>query len=309
MIKKILFVSFLFSAFLANAQYSEKELIINTEKAVKILTDTTKNGWKKKGNFSFLFNQSNFNNWIAGGENNISGNLGVNYDFNYKHDGLTWDNKVIASYGLLQTKTADFEKKTDDRFEFNSILGKKAFGHWYYSFFLNFRTQFTKGYIYDKDSNGAEIRIPKTDFLSPGYLTFGPGLFWKKNDNFKFNFAPLTSKFTFVDQHNTSGLGYVDGSYFGVDARKSLRYELGFYASAYYKFNLMTNVSLENTLNLYSNYLENPKNVDMDYSLAVVMRINRYLSTNLAFQTIYDDNAFSGFQTRQVFGLGVNFGF
>lgn len=47
----------------------------------------------------------------------MSGNLGINYDFNYKKDDLSWDNKVLASYGLLQTKNADFEKKTDDRLE------------------------------------------------------------------------------------------------------------------------------------------------------------------------------------------------
>jgi hypothetical protein len=134
-------------------------------------------------------------------------------------------------------------------------------------------------------------------------------MFWKKNDNFKLNFAPLTSKLTFVDKANTSTIGYVDGTYFGVDANKSYRYELGFYASLYYKLNLMTNVSAENTLNMYTNYLEKPENVDIDYSLAIVMRINRYLSTNLAFQAIYDDNAFQGLQTRQVLGLGVNFGF
>jgi hypothetical protein len=307
--KALLSVSFLFVGFFVNAQTTEKQLILNTEKAVKILTDTTKNGWKKKGNFSFLFNQSNFNNWIAGGENNISGTVGVNYDLNYKSDELTWDNKIIASYGLLQTKNSEFEKKTDDRLELNSVLGKRAFGNWYYSFFLNFRTQFAKGYDYDKDINGAEIRTLSTGFLSPGYLTFGPGMYWKKSDNLKFNFAPLTSKFTFVDKDYTTLSGYVDGDYFGVDANKSMRYELGFYASAYYKFDLMTNVSVENTLNLFSNYLDRPQNVDLDYSLAIVMKINRYLSTNLAFQTIYDDNAFSGFQTRQVFGAGVNFGF
>jgi len=145
--------------------------------------------------------------------------------------------------------------------------------------------------------------------LSPGYLTFGPGLFWKKGDHLRLNFAPLTSKMTFVDDFYTSQPGYVDGTYFGVDANKSLRYELGFYASAYYKFNIMTNVSAENTLNLYTNYLEDPQNVDIDYSLAIVMKINRVLSANLNFQAIYDDNAFQGFQTRQVFGLGVNYGF
>ena len=299
----------LYSVAEVQAQNTEKELIKNTEAAVKNINDTLPNGWRKKGNIAFLFSQSNFNNWIAGGENNLSGNLGINYDFNYKKDKLTWDNKIIASYGLLQTKNADFEKKTDDRFEFNSTLGQHAFGNWYYSLFLNFRTQFTRGYIYGKDANGAEIRTENTNFLSPGYLTFGPGLFWKKGDHLRLNFAPLTSKMTFVYDFYTSQPGYVDGAYFGVDANKSLRYELGFYTSVYYKFNIMTNVSAENTLNLYTNYLEDPQNVDMDYSLAIVMKINKFLSANLNFQAIYDDNAFQGFQTRQVFGLGVNYGF
>ena len=109
--------------------------------------DTTK-VWTKKGNFSLLFNQSNFNNWAAGGENNLSGNLGINYDFNYKKKDVTWDNKIIASYGLVKTKNSPFEKKTDDRLEFNSLLGKKAKGLWYYSAILNFKTQIAKGYIY-----------------------------------------------------------------------------------------------------------------------------------------------------------------
>ncbi len=298
------------------AQNSEKELITNTEKAVKKINDTIEGeGWKTKGNFSLLINQSSFNNWIAGGEDSFSGTLGINYDFNYKKDDLTWDNKLLASYGLLQTKNADFEKKTDDRFEFNSIVGKKAFGQWYYSYFLNFRTQFTTGYVYGQDTNGKEIRTANTKFMSPGYLTTGPGLYWKKDENLKINFAPLTSKFTFVDNAYTSGidlntgLPYANGDYFGVDEGKTMRYELGFYASVYYKLAIMTNVTAENILNLYSNYLEDPQNVDMDYSLNIIMKINKYLSANFSFQAIYDDNAFRGFQTRQVFGLGVNFGF
>ncbi|WP_163409185.1 DUF3078 domain-containing protein [Flavobacterium ajazii] len=292
------------------AQNSEKELIQNTEKAVKKINDTIEGeGWKTKGTVSLLLNQSSFNNWLAGGEDSFSGTLGINYDFNYKKDDITWDNKLLASYGLLQTKTADFAKKTDDRFEFNSVVGKRAIGQWYYSYFLNFRTQFTTGYIYGTDENGKEIRTENTKFMSPGYLTTGPGIYWTKDENLKINFAPLTSKFTFVDNAYTSGIGYVDGDYFGVDQGKSMRYELGFYASVYYKLAIMTNVTAENTLNLYSNYLEDPQNVDMDYSLNIIMKVNKYLSANFSFQAIYDDNAFEGFQTRQVFGLGVNFGF
>ena len=287
-------------------------LSVQAQEEEETVTDTvadTGRYWKSKGNISLLFNQSSFTNWTAGGENNLSGNLGINYDLNYKKDDWTWDNKLMASYGLVKTNNSPFEKKTDDRLEFNSIAGKKATGQWSYSGFLNFRTQFTKGYVYGTNEDGAEIRTEFTDFMSPGYLTFGPGMLWTKDQNLKINLAPATSKLTFVNSDYTSVPGYVDGSYFGVDANKSMRYELGFYASAYYRLHIMPNVSAENILNLYSNYLEDTQNVDMDYSLNIVMKINRYLSTNFSFQAIYDDNAFQGMQTRQVFGLGVNYGF
>lgn len=263
--------------------------------------------WKFKGNASLLFNQSTFDNWVAGGENNISGNVGINYEINYKKDDWTWDNKFIASYGIVKTRTSAFAKKTDDRLEVNSVLGKqiKDSKYWYYSAFLNFKTQFTKGYIYERDENDAEQRREYTNFLSPGYLLVGPGILYKRDENLRVNFAPATSKFTFVDKAFT----LPNEEYFGVKEGESMRYELGFNASAYYKLDIIANVTFENILNLYSNYLEDPQNVDIDYQLNIVMRINRYLTTNLSFQTIYDDNAFRGFQVRQVFGVAVNYGF
>jgi len=267
--------------------------------------DSSKEGWQKSGKISFLFNQSAFNNWVAGGENNIAGNLGLNYDFNYLKDDITWDNKILASYGLTKSKNSEFEKKTDDRFEFNSIIGKKAKGYWFYSGFLNFQTQFSKGYVYGKDENGKETRAEFTNFISPAYLSFGPGMLWKKSDNLKFNVAPASAKFTFVDRNFT----LPNDAYFGVEEGKSTRFELGFNTSAYAKFNLMENVAMENILNLYSNYLEEPQNIDLDYTMNIVMKINKYLSTDFTFQTIYDDNAFEGFQIREVLGVAINYEF
>jgi hypothetical protein len=264
-----------------------------------------KEGWTKKGKISLLFNQSAFSNWVAGGENNIAGNLGLNYDFNYVKGNLNWDNKIIAAYGLTKSKNSPFEKKTDDRFEFNSVVGKKASGYWFYSGFLNFKTQFTEGYKYGTDANGAEIRTSYTNFMSPANLSFGPGMLWKKSDNFKFNLAPATAKIVIVDKDLT----LPNDAYFGVEEGKSTRFELGFNAAAYAKVNVMENVSMENILNLYSNYLEDPQNIDLDYTMNLVMAINKYLSANVSFQTIYDDNAFEGFQIREVFGLGVNYEF
>ena len=249
--------------------------------------------------------KSAFSNWVARGENNIAGNVSVNYDFNYSKDKLTWTNKILASYGLTKSKNSEFEKKTDDRLEFNSLAGLKADKEWYYSLIFNFKTQFARGYKYSKDTNGKEIRKEHTNFFSPASFLLGPGMLWEKNSNLKLNIAPATAKLIIVDKDFT----LPKSAYFGVEEGKSTRFELGFSASFYQKFNLMKNITMENIFALYSNYLESPENIDLDYTMNVVMKVNKHISTNLIFQTIYDDNAFKGFQIREVFGFGFNYTF
>jgi len=228
----------------------------------------------------------------------MSGNIGANYDFNYKAGNVNWDNKLIVAYGLSKIKGVDTQK-TDDRIEFNSLYGKKAKGHWFYSAFLNFKTQMDTGL--DPDTQTVKV----SHFFSPAFLQVGPGMLWKKSDNLKVNIAPATSKLIVVHDHFTEF-----GSSFGVEQGKTTRYELGASLGAYYKFDLMANVTFENILNLYSNYLEDPQYVDVDYQLNIVLKVNKYLSTNFAFQAIYDENALSEkIQTRQVIGVGVNYAF
>ena len=267
-----------------------------------------KEGWKNSGNVSLLFNQSAFNaEWTGGGSTNYAGNLTVTYDLNYKKGKITWDNRFMGDFGMTQIKGEEFGRKTNDRLEVNSIFGRQIKETlWSYSFFLNFRTQFAKGYNYNEDATPI-TRVEYTRFLSPGYLQFGPGVLWKKNDNLKINFAPATARIIFVDSRFTSTPGYVDGDYFGVKANKSSRFEFGASLSGYAKIKVMESISMENTLNLYSNYLEDTQNIDIDYTMNLVMNVNKVISANLIFQAIYDDNAAAGFQIREVFGVGVNF--
>jgi Protein of unknown function (DUF3078) len=296
--KLIVALSMLFFVINMNAQVNEKELLEKSTKAAEKALDTTSLGWKKGGNLTFLFNQSAFNNeWLGGGTSNIAGNLGLNYDFNYNSRTSVWDNKIIAAYGLTKLKDQQ-ATKSDDRLEFTSLYGKKAGeGYWYYSGFLNFKTQMDSGFDL---KSGTKI----SHFFSPAYLQIGPGMLWKKSDNLKVNIAPATSRFIFVNEQFTKA-----GSAFGVEQGKTSRFEFGAALNAYYKLNLMENISMENILNLYTNYLEKPQNVDIDYQMNLVMKINKYMSANIAFQAIYDDNAIKAVQVREVFGLGVNYGF
>ncbi len=304
--KKLLLMAALFATTFASfAQDAEEE--------------APKDGWTRAGNISLLFSQAAFNDeWTGGGTSNYAANLVFAYDANYKKGPIAWDNRITADYGVTKTQDQDFARKTSDRFEVNSIIGKQIKeSNWYYSFFANVRTQMTSGYVFGEDATGTEIRTETTKLFSPAYLQAGPGMLWKKSDNLKVNIAPTTARLILVSSEFTDVMGgqvaedaFNDaGGYFGVDANKTTRFEFGAAVTGYAKFNLMSNISMENVLNLYSNYLEDPQNVDIDYTMNLVMSVNKWITANVAFQAIYDDNAVKGFQIREGLGIGVTYGF
>lgn len=256
--------------------------------------DSISNGWTKGGNVALTFNQSAFNHeWTGGGISNIAANVLVNYDFNLIKGDYIWDNKIIADYGAFKNKGQNNFTKSNDRLELNSTAGKKAKGLWYYSAYFNFKTQMDTGYI-----DG----VKASHFFSPAIFQAGPGMLWKKSDNLHVNISPAAAKMIIVHDEYAGS--------FGTDTGDTSAFELGASIRGYYKLNLMENISMENLLSLYSNYLEDPQNVDIDYTMNLVMTINKFLSANLTFQAIYDDNTNpSGFQIRETFGVGVNYTF
>jgi hypothetical protein len=271
--------------------------------------DEIESKWKNSGNAVFLVNQSSFSNWTSGGQSSISGTLKIDYNFNYADNGWDWDTKLISNFGLNKISGSEFLKKTDDRIEVNSVLGKKfnndIIGKWSYSSFFNFQTQFAKGYRFGKDSNGNPNRTEKSRFFSPATLQLGVGLYWKKSKDFWVNVAPMTGKLILVNRVFTEDLNETQ-TYFGVKKGGNSRFELGASIRAYYKSEIFENVSLENRLSLYSDYLDRPQNVDFDCTFNFVMKVNQYISTNLIFQFVYDDNEIKRVQVREVLGLGLN---
>lgn len=295
--RKLLLSVFVLIGLYANAQ-EEKE-------------DIPPQGWDTEGKFQLLFNQSAFNKeWTGGGTSSVAGNVMLDYNLNYRKGDFTWDNKLLANYGLTKLNGDQFIRKTSDRLEVNSIAGKQLEdSNWYYSFFANFRTQFSKGYVYSRNSEGVQIRRETTHIFSPAYLQFGPGMMWKRSEDLWLNIAPATARFIFVDPDFTSIPGYINGAYYGVDQGESSRFELGASVNAYAKYEVFTNVTMDNSISLYSNYLDKPGNIDIDYLMNLEMGVNKYITANLIFQAIYDDNTVGAFQIREVFGAGLTYTF
>ena len=263
--------------------------------------------WTIHGENTFLISQSSYSNWSAGGVNAFAGNLIFNYDFNYKRDKWSWDNKVILGYGLSKQQDAGW-RKNDDRIILNSLLGRQASKYWLYTFYMNFQTQFTKGYDYTTE--------PKTlisNIFAPAYLTFGPGFAYKRSDNFRVNISPAAARIIMVNDDYLSSIGA-----FGVTPGNKSLFQFGASLDAYYKVNLVQNISLENILKLYSDYLHKPGDIYTDYTANLFMKVNKFVTVNAGVQLIYDGktripnedgSTKIALQVKQILGAGITYKF
>jgi hypothetical protein len=268
--------------------------IFSQEKA-----DTTY--WVKGGSFTANFSQVSFTNWSAGGLNAIAGVTKAQFFANFKKGNITWDNIIDLGYGLSKVDTLTL-KKSEDIIDIQSKLGIKATEKLSYSGLLNFKSQFAPGYSDPYNQN--EI----SNLFAPAYLTLAFGMDYKPNSKFSLVVAPVTGKMTFVND-STLRINY------GLDADKSTRMELGALLKAALNTEIIKNVGLLSELGLFTNYLNQPENIDVDWKVSVNMKINKFLSANINTHLIYDadiidqvDNV-AKVQFKELFGIGLSFKF
>ena len=260
--------------------------------------------WTKRGNVAVLLNQTGFSDWVGGGTNNFSGTIKFDYEWEYRNKGWDWLSNIESAFGLAKYKNAPFARKIDDRILIQSIVGKEFTRNLSFSAFFNFTSQIGNGYKYKKDDDNNEIRELTTRIFSPAYFQIGSGFLWKKDEKLWVNYSPIASRLILVSKKFTDGLSEND-TYFGVSPNKSSRYELGANLTFHSEGSLLENVNYKQDLKLFSNYLEDASNIDLDYLAQIEINVNPFLSTQLIFQLIYDDNAVSRLQVREVFGVGV----
>jgi Protein of unknown function (DUF3078). len=256
-------------------------------------------GWFISGNNSLLFSQSAFSNWMAGGVNSIALNGNVDYEFNLTRGKNIWDNRILLGYGV-QTNKGEESRKTNDIIDLTSSYGYNIGNNWYLASALNFKTQFTAGYDYT-----TEPRTKISNFMAPAYLSIGLGLDYKPNDNFQVNLHPLTARITFVMDEDLQWAG----KYGLKNDGDSAFFELGAYIGARYKFQIMEGISYDNRIGIFSNYLDKPQNMDIAYWGLLDLKVNRFISAQVAVNLLYDENQIKKTQIKQTLGIGFNYKF
>ena len=261
------------------------------EEQLRTEPDDSIQGWKRVGIITLNVSQTSLTNWAAGGQNAFSANGLISLFANYKKGKGLWSNSLDVGYGIhKQGKDEDFIK-TDDKIDLLSKYGRKAAKHWYYAALFNFKTQMTAGYNYPNDS----VKI--SALLAPAYILGSLGMDYKPNDDFNMYLSPLTSKITIVSDQDLAAQGA-----FGVDPAEyddlnvlisegeKTRFELGGYLRIEYRKELMENITVQTKFDLFSNYLDNPQNIDVGWETLITMKVNKYISATLTTHLIYDDD-------------------
>lgn len=246
--------------------------------------------WKKGGIISLNFTQVSLSNWAAGGENSISGIAMFNYFANFNDGKNTWDNNIDLAYGLTQ-KGDDSPIKMEDKIDLATKYGRYAFRNWYYTALLGFRSQFTDGFNYPNDS------MAISRFMAPGYITLALGMDYKPNDDFTMLIAPITGRIILVtdgDLADAGAYGMEPAEYDSLGVKitdgDNYRLEFGALLKAMYKKDILENVNFTTKLELFSNYREDPQNVDVNWEMLFSMKVNKFITATLSTQLLYDDN-------------------
>jgi len=265
--------------------------IFNPTNQVLQVVDTSSK-WENRGIFSLSLAQAALINWAAGGENSFAVNGLMKYFTNYTSGKTSWENVINVGYGFMKQGNNERYLKTDDKFHVASKYGHRINEFLNYTLLLNFDTQMAIG----RNENDQKI----ANLFAPAYLITSLGFDLRVQGAFSVVIAALTSKFTFVNDQqlaNQGSFGLEGAVYddFGVMITQARRYrsEFGGYVSMNYVKNdfeqeWLNNISINSKLTLFNNYLVKPENLDVNWELLVVMKVNKFLSVNINTHLYYD---------------------
>jgi len=289
--------------FLVSANTFSQPKIITTLKPLPV--KDTVSPWKSKNIIGFDLNQNAFVNWSAGGVSSVSGLIKGNITRIYSRKNVLWFNEFILRYGLNKQDGQEM-RKTEDTYRFNSTIGYRndTLSNWYHSAKFNFNTQFMNGYNYLGDN----LAISKP--FAPAYIFLGVGAeYANKEEKLNFYISPLTMKNTLVlDARlaNQGAFGVIRAEYDAngilISNGKKAKTELGFLVSNHFKREIVKNINMENRLTLYSDYINQFGNIDIDWQMIFDLVVNQYVRANIGFNLVYDDDIKA---KRQIDGMEV----
>lgn len=304
MIKSLLFLFLLLSINCFGQDESIKTLKSDAQKQIKKdPADTSTKSWRRGGLYGLNISQGSLNNWAAGGDQfSLSVNSALNLFAFYKKNKATWDNTFDFNLGYVKT-TSLGSRKNDDRFDLLSKYGHALSEKLSVAGIFNLRSQLFKGFIFPDG-----VKTYSSSFMSPGYLLIGLGLDYKPVKDLSIFLSPVTARWVIVKDTALSNKGL-----YGVPPGKKSVLEFGAFASVNFFKEISRSVTYKGRLDLFSNYRNDPQNIDLYMSNVFNAKISKAIAVTYGLDLIYDDDVklfgpnktSPGMQVKSIVGIGL----
>ncbi len=281
-------------------------------------TSTKKGIWETNAGFGLDFAQLlQINPKQGAGLNRLGFGSAITINSRYKSNPLSWETTFSWQFGLQQLGAGVLATGSDQKIPFQKALDElrlnSQFGNktaksskWFYSADFSFLSQLAPTYAHPQYSGNFLSNFEYNEvsgnilskLLSPATITMALGMDYKPNDRWSLFYSPLGAKFLIVADDQIARRGIhgnpVNGekdSNGDYPEFKNIDRQLGtllrikhlskfWEKKAYYKSNLL----------LYSNYLNNPQNIDIDWANEFGVNIFKGLNLNLNLNVFYDDD-------------------
>ncbi len=295
MFRKIYFAFLLIVATSFNLLYSQ----VDGTPSDEIKKDTF---WKFGGDIGLNFDQILFvNPRVGSGDNRIAFGGLVNFFGNYKKDKLAWSNSLKLQYAVQRVgenvNDNPFEK-TIDNLRLGTAIGYKAFSDkTYWVFDATFESQLSKTYEGNllKPTTSEEKLI--SNFMSPATINLALGLGYSPNENLTFFLSPAAFKTILVLDDSIAQLGVhgnepIDRDDPSKGYKNSFNQFGGSFKALYNNKFAKDRILVSSELNLFSNYLFEPQNVDVYWNVDLGFVIWKNISINVVTNLYYDHDIF-----------------
>lgn len=281
------------------AQQQIRGTIDEATKSKSIAADTSKKGpWKFGGIIAINLNQQNSSYWVGATEK-YALSVGASADLyaNLKKGKNTWDNTLKMNYAWINNESQGVRKTSD----FIDVYSKYGYdisknGKLFFATIANLRTQFTNGYDYNQTP-----RRRTSGFFAPATILFTPGVEWRPTKYFSLFASPFAGRYVVVSNDPYSFV-YPNGirpdgsreapisNLYGVDPEKKVDAQFGAFVSAKFDKEILKNVVYTSRLDLYSNYRNNPENIDIFWTNNLIFKVNKWLGLQYQWNFAYDDD-------------------
>lgn len=287
--------------------FAQPDLPTPPDPSTSPVSDTADAEWDSELTGKFSASQAAYRNWQEGGLNSLA--FTTLLEGAAERGGNRWaqSHNLRLVLGFIDQENRVI-RKSEDLIRLQSDLqyqGEGFFREFSPTLAGNLRTQFAAGFNYsenpypdDHPKAGEDSPVQTSAFFAPATLTESLGLTYRPYEALSLRFG-IASKQTIVRNRDFRVL-------YGVDEDNLLRSEAGGQFSSTLDQNLTENIRYRSQMNVFFAISQFSNPPDVIWENVVNLEVNSWLSTDLEFVALFDENTTRALQLKEVISVGIS---